>query len=479
MKNININENLKNIIFKENVTAYAASRITQSYVAYPSTLEDCREIIKFSILNNLTICPRGAGYSFADVILNNGNVIMDFSNMNNVIDFNLKNGQIVVEPGVTLSGILMLSLASNLTLAACPGGSSISVGGAISNNVHGKDSWKDGNFGDNILEVKLLKANLEIISINKNENTELFEAVVSGLGLIGIIIEATLQLKKIPSPFVDISTIPTNNIQNSINVIEESKENYDFIVTWADSFPKKTSMGRGFVSRSKWIDHDEKVSSVRLKESMKDSEKIYDIFPTKITWSLLKLVYGKNFMRFMNLVLFNKKKLSYSFFRKKENIMLFSDYTFMFRKLPGFTELFKPHGFLHCQPMIPKKAGVEALSEIFNICNKFKYTPLLCGIKSHGSDSNMLSYSGDGYSVGIDISRKNLDINNLNTFKKILFQHTIDCNGKTYLAKDEILPKDMFQLMYPRYSNFINVKTKLDPNTLFSSDMYKRLLQPN
>ena len=157
----------------------------------------------------------------------------------------------------------------------------------------------------------------------------------------------------------------------------------------------------------------------------------------------------------------------------------FSEYTFMFRKLPGFTELFKPHGFLHCQPMIPKKAGVEAVSEIFNICNKFKYTPLICGIKSHGSDSNMLSYSGDGYSVGIDINRKNLDINNLNTFKKILFQHTIDCNGKTYLAKDEILPKDMFQLMYPRYSDFINVKTKLDPNTLFSSDMYKRLLQPN
>ena len=478
MSSIKINKKLQHIIYKEKVLAYAASRITESYVAYPSNLDDCKEIIKFSILNNLTICPRGSGYSFADVILNNGNLVMNFSKMNLVKDFNPNNGQIIVEPGVCLSEVLLLSLALNFTLVACPGGSDVSIGGAIANNVHGKDSWKVGNFGENIVEIKLLKANFEIVSIRKEENNELFEAVVSGLGLIGIIIEVTLELKKIPSPFVSISTIPTSNLQNSIKVIEESKENYDFIVNWSDVFPKKTSMGRGFVSRSKWINHNEKLSSEALKESMINSEKIFDIFPSKVSWSLLRLIYGQNFTRVMNTILYNKTKLNYLFSGKKEKVLGFSDYTFMFRKLPGFTDLFKPDGFLHFQPLIPKKAGVDAVTEVMNICKFFKYNPLICGIKSHSKDNNMLSYSGDGYSIGIDVSKKNLDINNFNMFKKTLFQHTIDCNGKIYLAKDESLSKEMFQLMYPRYAEFLRIKKKLDPSTLFSSDMYIRLLKP-
>ena len=151
----------------------------------------------------------------------------------------------------------------------------------------------------------------------------------------------------------------------------------------------------------------------------------------------------------------------------------------MFRKLPGFTQLFRPYGFAHCQPMIPRSHGSEGVAEVLKMSKRFGYEPLICGLKAHGSDNNMLSYSGDGYSIGIDIHLKNVNKNNLEKFVRNLFEYTINCGGITYLAKDELLPRDLFEKMYPRYTDFLKVKKKLDPNALFASDMYRRLLQPH
>ena len=186
----------------EEVTAYTESILTHSLSAYPSSLSDCRELISFAKSNGLTICPRGNGYSFADMILNDDHIVSNLNYMNQIIKWDQNTGEIVVEPGVTFAQIMIKTLPCNWMISACPGNSEVTIGGAISNNVHGKDAWNKGGFGEQVVSLKLLTSFGKVITIHNQDDKHLFEAVVSGIGLLGIVFEATLQLEKIPSPLL-------------------------------------------------------------------------------------------------------------------------------------------------------------------------------------------------------------------------------------------------------------------------------------
>ena len=137
----------------KDVQAYAGTLKTRSLVFKPDHPEQLSEILDYAKKNNLTICPRGNGYSYADTILNNGHIILDTAKLNRILHWDEFKGSITVEPGVRFADIFNIALASNWTLNACPGGMNVTIGGAVSNNVHGKDSWRVGNFGDQVKKI--------------------------------------------------------------------------------------------------------------------------------------------------------------------------------------------------------------------------------------------------------------------------------------------------------------------------------------
>ena len=114
---------------------------------------------------------------------------------------------------------------------------------------------------------------------------------------------------------------------------------------------------------------------------------------------------------------------------------------------------------------------------MFYICRKHGCEPLVSAIKVHKEEDNIISYAGDGYSIGLVIQAKNRGRDQVENFAKDLFSHTINCGGRDYLAKNEFINREIFQKMYPRYKEFIDIKNKLDPTTIFSSNMFNRLFR--
>ena len=102
---------------------------------------------------------------------------------------------------------------------------------------------------------------------------------------------------------------------------------------------------------------------------------------------------------------------------------------------------------------------------------------MLCAIKLHKEDDYLISFSGDGYSFNIVIPLKGKDKNKIYRFMDKILNHSIKYDAIIYLAKDEYLPKDIFKIMYPKYNDFLKIKNNIDPNDLFQSDMYRRLLK--
>ena len=140
---LNFPNKLSNTKFTS-VTGYTETLKALSKVIYPRNIKDCINLIQDAKSNGLTICPRGKGYTYGDMIINSNEIILDTSLMKNIVAWDKRKGVITVQPGVTFAEIFKITLLDNWTLSSCPGGLDITIGGSISNNVHGKDTWKEG-----------------------------------------------------------------------------------------------------------------------------------------------------------------------------------------------------------------------------------------------------------------------------------------------------------------------------------------------
>ena len=464
----------------KNVSGYAETKSVKSYLIHPRDMEECYEIIETAKKEGLSICCKGGGLSYADMITNQDNIVLDFSQINKILSWDSSKGIIKTEPGTTFGQIFILTLNDNWTLSACPGSMDITVGGAISNNVHGKDSYKMGNFGNNVMSMKVLLSSGTIIKVSREENAEIFRAIIGGMGLLGIIIEAKLKLKKIKSPFVETGKILSKNISETIEIFEKHKDEYDFSVAWADCFSSKNTLGRGFVSLAKWSQEkkiEQKLLEKSLIKSNTKSNLIFNLLPSKPTWFILKYFANrqtfKNFNRFFYNYNLLKKSLGLNLGNKIE---LFNNFNFIHNKMPDMKNIHKPHGFLEFQPLLPSKKIDKNIKDILLLCKKFKTESLLCGVKLHKSDDFFLSYQLDGYSLGIDIQIKGKKREDIKSFSNDLFDLVSDCGGKIYLAKDDYLTNKHFKRMYPNIDLFINLKNKYDSQNVFSSDLFQRIL---
>ncbi|MGI9570755.1 MAG: FAD-binding oxidoreductase, partial [Desulfobulbia bacterium] len=192
------------------LTSLVGSIRTRSLVAHPTTIEQCRQVLDFCRQNGMTVCARGAGRGYGDLALNDGQVLLDMSGMNRILEFDEKNAPIKVEAGARLIDIYRTVHQHLLVLPASPTESHSSVAGAICANVNGKDAWRYGSFAHQVVGLTLLLANGDVLIIDRSH--ELFNAVVGGIGMLGVIVDATLQLRPIPSPYVEINRIPVPNV---------------------------------------------------------------------------------------------------------------------------------------------------------------------------------------------------------------------------------------------------------------------------
>ena len=183
--------------------------------------------------------------------------VVDINNLNKIIDYDKENKKIIVECGVKLSDILSLTLKDDLFFKSIPGGLDITVSGAISNNVHGKDCFKNGYFKENVSKIDLLLANGDLVETSMHENNELYNNLFSSLGLLGIIYSVELKLIDIKSPVLKTETIVAENKNEMKKFFEESSEESDYLIAWLDCAAKDSKCLRGICRKAKFLEAEE------------------------------------------------------------------------------------------------------------------------------------------------------------------------------------------------------------------------------
>jgi len=181
-------------------------RTVHHHVHKPAWNDQLPEILKAAA--NSFLLPRGLGRSYGDSCLNAGRDLIDCRRLNRFLAFDESTGVLRCEGGVSLSDILEIFLPKGWFLPVTPGTRFVTIGGAIANDVHGKNHHCAGTFGSHVLQICLRRSNDGLMFCSSKENPDMLGATIGGLGLTGVIAWADIQLKRVTGPWIDAETIP-------------------------------------------------------------------------------------------------------------------------------------------------------------------------------------------------------------------------------------------------------------------------------
>jgi len=397
--------------------------------------------------------PYGNGRSYGDSCLAESNNILCMRALNRFVSFNNQTGVLVAEAGVTLEEILTLSIPNGWFLPVTPGTKYVTLGGAIANDVHGKNHHVRGTFGCHINWFSLVRSDMEKpIICSTHENKHLFKATISGLGVTGIIELAEIQLMPISSSTINTTTIRYDSLTEFFQLANEYDNTHEYTVAWVDCLAKGKSIGRGVFSAGE-----------HSKEGALDTNKKQKLV---VPFTPPISVFNHLSLKLFNSIYFNS--------HKSERKYKASNYESFFYPLDGilyWNRLYGPKGFQQYQCVIPDDYAQTAMHEILITISKSGMGSFLAVMKKCGNikSPGLLSFPLPGISLALDFSQKN----NLNAalFNK-LDEIVREAGGRLYPAKDAHMSGDNFRHFYPRWEKLESLR---DP--ALCSHFWKRVIQ--
>lgn len=351
-----------------------------------------------------------------------------------IIDLNKKIPFVECESGLLLKDLRYMINKYNLDLPIVPGTAYITVGGAISNDIHGKSHHYNGSFGNHIISIKILiDGNLYICSNTKNKN--IFKAVIGGSGLIGHIVSAKIKLLKTNKFNYEQESIVFNGLDGFFD-LSKSTKNFTDTVAWFDCLNKN---GRGVFFRA-----NRTAKKAKLKKR-------------KISYPFL---HKFSLINYISIKIFNTLFYYYHyFFTIKKKIITFDDFHHPLDKIKNWNRIYGQRGFYQFQCVLPEPNMHKGSKEILEIISKNKVGSFLCVLKMFGhiKSLGLMSFPMPGVTLAIDFPN-----NGAKTVRlvKQLNEIAIKHDGKIYLAKDSLLTSDQVRSCYKELNLFLKFKNK-------------------
>jgi FAD/FMN-containing dehydrogenase len=393
--------------------------------------------------------PHGMGRSYGDVCLNPGGELWRTTELDHFISFDNKTGYLVCEAGVLLRDIQRLAIPRGWILPVTPGTQMVTVGGAIANDVHGKNHHKQGSFGDHVLRIKLLRTDGEILECDWKHRPDCFAATMGGLGLTGVIVEADIQLQRVAGPWLETELIPYANLTEFFHLADDSEIHWEHTVSWIDCL--SNGGGRGLFMRGNSVDIGSPPEPRSRALTM----------PFVPPISLI----NKSSLRPLNAAYYHLKKR-----QKKRAIAHYESFFYPLDGILEWNRIYGPKGFFQYQSVIPRDVGIDATQAMLKEIRRFGNGSFLAVLKTFGDrqPQGMLSFPQPGVTLALDFPNRGKQTHQLFERLDAIVQ---EAGGRLYLAKDARMSRAVFEAGYPRLNEFLQYR---DPG--ISSGLSRRLM---
>ncbi len=407
------------------------------------------------------LIARGQGRAYGDAAIGMTSTLSS-SGLDRMRSFDPAARELTIEAGVTIADILTTFVPRGFFLPVVPGTRFVSVGGAIASDVHGKNHHRDGGFGDHVASLRLALPNGAVLTCSRDENAELFWATIGGMGLTGVIIEATLRLRPVETGWLTQQALVAANLDAAIDALEQTAQ-APYSVAWIDCLARGAALGRSLIFLA---DHASRLDKDRLAPSLPR-------YPAPRAGRLSVPGLFPGFaLNPLSVRAFNEL-----YFRRGasqagvERLVAWDRYFFPLDAIVNWNRIYGRRGFLQHQCVIPADNARDVLARILDRASRFGNASFLAVLKQLGDSHGLISFPMRGYTLAMDFPVSDAVFGFLDEIDALVAA----AGGRLYLAKDARQSRATFEQGYAGLDRFRALRRQIGADQHFASHLSARL----
>ncbi|MCE0498132.1 MAG: FAD-binding oxidoreductase [Methylacidiphilales bacterium] len=428
----------------------------RSWGRYPKTTETLKSLRwstdPLPANDGLKVLPHGLGRSYGDVCLNQSGTLLVTAALDHLLAFDEQNGLLRCESGVSLDEVLRFLVPRGWFLPTTPGTKFVTIGGAIANDVHGKNHHRAGTFGCHVTQFELLRSNGERLLCSRDKNADWFAATIGGLGLTGLITWAEFKVRRMTNAWIEMESIKLDDLGDFFAITRESDHDYEYTVSWLDCMAKGKSLGLGIFMRGNHA-----------------KAGVGDLAPHGEPRLSIPLDFPSFALNGLSIRAFNT--LYYARLRQRvtKAVVHYNPFFYPLDSINAWNRIYGSRGFFQYQFVVPFSVDDGAIREILKEIGDSGQGSFLAVLKTFGDipSPGLLSFPRPGVTLALDFPNRGAETFRL--FER-LDQIVLQAGGRIYPAKDARMSAATFQASYPLWRKFTSY---IDP--AFSSSFWRRV----
>ncbi len=407
------------------------------------------------------VVGRGLGRGYGDCAQNAGGMVIDGPARSGLLDVDVDRALITALAGTSLDDLMRWLVPLGLFVPVTPGTRLVTVGGAIAADIHGKNHHKKGSWGDHVDSFRLIDGLGDVRDVSRESDPDLFNATVGGMGLTGLVVDATIRMLPIESARLVVDTDRTSDLDEVMSLMVDGDDQYDYSVAWIDILASGQRMGRSILDRGRFATRDEALAS-GVTDPYGYQPHQFPSMPDLVPSGLI----NKLFCRAFNEAWYRKAPE-----RRRDAVMSIEQFFHPLDMASDWNRAYGRRGFLQWQFAVPDDAG-EVVRRSLERLSGAGVPSFLAVLKRFGTGNDSpLSFPTKGWTLAFDTAVEP----GLDRLFDELDRMVVEAGGRIYLAKDSRVKPELVPLMYPRLSEWLEVRERVDPHRRFRSDMSRRL----
>jgi len=411
------------------------------------------------VLDSSELIPRGLGRCYGDSALNS--TIVSTLRYKRILEFDEKSGFIKCEAGVSVKELLDIFIPRGWFLPVTPGTKFVTMGGAIASDVHGKNHHIKGSISNHIISMDVLLYDGSIVTCSKDGNSDLFWATCGGMGLTGIILNASFKLLPIETAYIYQETLKAENIDKLMDIFEDSAE-WTYSFAWVDCTVKGKELGRSVLARGRHATKEDLRGTKYMAEPLRlhKGEKI------SLPFNLPNITLNRFTLKILNFLCYRIMPDN-----PAKSIVSYERFFYPLDIIHNFNRIYGSRGFTQYQLVLPKINSRKGIRSILTKVTQSGEIPSLVGLKLFGKQDSLISFPQEGYTLAVEFPITPSLFAFLDDLDKLVLEY----GGKLYLTKDVRMNSEMFKKSYRNSEKFIRLKHQIDKSNKFQSLQSKRI----